>query len=171
MRSSNFCALTMMSHHSQQGYTLIEILCSLTIAGLVCLIVTKAIQSMSSTIASSNQLIEHEIAVLKTRTIVTSLLQAHERLRLAPLVTVTRGENPQTLWGAPHPILRLTGTSRPRDDSDIITTTMVDPRYRGKIVQSIFIKRKSSENLFISKLNIFQSLRFLKIMLFEFSFV
>ena len=138
MRSSNFCALTMMSHHSQQGYTLIEILCSLTIAGLVCLIVTKAIQSMSSTIASSNQLIEHEIAVLKTRTIVTSLLQAHERLRLAPLVTVTPGKNPQTLWGAPHPILRLTGTSRPRDDSDIITTTMVDPRYRGKIVQSIF---------------------------------
>lgn len=93
---------------------------------------------MSSTIATSNQLIEHEIAVLKTRTIATSLLQAHERLRLAELVTVTPGHNPKTLWGFQHPIARLTGTSRPRDDSDIMTVTMVDPRYRGRIVKSIF---------------------------------
>lgn len=92
---------------------------------------------MSSTVSASNELIGHEVAVLKTRAIVSSLLQAHERLRLASLISVTHGAHPQTPWGASHPILRLTGTSRPRNDSDIVTTTIVDPRRRGRIVQSI----------------------------------
>lgn len=123
---------------AQSGLTLIELLCSIALLGLITLSIATVSGNTIRINSFTQAIARDEIAVTRAYSVISSLIRTTERLRLADLVTITTGAHPTTLWGAPHPITLLKGTTRPRMDSDIITSISINPTLRGRVVKSIF---------------------------------
>jgi len=121
-----------------RGYSLIECLCSVAIVALLISGIAITTKRMSAILGGVSDSLEERVAIIKTGATIQAALASLERSHISGLVTTTAGDNPRTPSGAPHPVAGLSGTSRPRSGSTVLSTVEVDPRFRGRIVRSAF---------------------------------
>ena len=121
-----------------RGYSLIECLCSIAIVALLISGVATTTKRMSAIIGGISDSLEERVAIVKAGATIQAALASLERSHISGLVATTDGGNPRTPSGAVHPVSGLTGTSRPRSGSTVLSTIEVDPRYRKRITRSVF---------------------------------
>lgn len=121
-----------------RGYSLLECICSLAIVALLTAGMTQLVHRTSSTLGTTASALDQRVSMTKTGLVLSAALSALERTHLPGLVTTTNGTDPKTLYGGPHPATKLSGNTRPRSDSAILSMVEVDPRYRGRVVRSSF---------------------------------
>lgn len=121
-----------------RGYSLLEVLLGICITAVLSLVTSRFVQSSSSVLRAHSERLEERISMTKAALVVSASLTSLERNHTNGLVTITNGSDLTTPIGHRHPLGKLTGTSKPRVDSDILSSIGVDPRYRGRITKSRF---------------------------------
>ena len=135
---TRFPGASMRRVATEAGFSLIELIASLSLISLATLFISVTSKNTIRITSTTKSIADDDIAVIRAQSVIASLINATERLRLSGLVSITTGAHPITAWGAPHPITHLNGTSRPRVGSDILTSTFIDPTLRGRVVKSDF---------------------------------
>lgn len=74
----------------------------------------------------------------KAALVVSASLTALERTHISGIVAITHGNDLTTPFGHRHPLAKLSGTSKPRLESDILSSIAVDPRYRARVTKAHF---------------------------------
>lgn len=121
-----------------RGYSLIECLCSLALVGILLSGIAVSTHKASSILGSIANSVDERVSIVKTAAVLSAALSALERSHISGLVSITDGSDPTTPSGAAHPVAGLSGTSRPRANSSVLSAIEVDPSYRGRIVRSVF---------------------------------
>lgn len=121
-----------------RGYTLLECICSLCIVALLTAGVTQVTHRSVTILNSTSDALEQRFAMIKVATVICAALAALERTHVPGLVTTTDGARPTTPHNTAHPAAGLTGNTRPRADSTILSVVEVEPRFRGRIIRSSF---------------------------------
>lgn len=127
-----------------RGYTLLECICSLCIVALLTAGVAQMTHRAATILGSTSDALEQRFAITKTGTVISATLAALERTHLPGLVTTTDGARLTTAHGTSHPASGLTGNTRPRAESTILSVVEVEPRYRGRIIRSSFTAQEIS---------------------------
>jgi len=121
-----------------RGYSLLECICSLCIVALLTASMTQLAHRAGTILSTTATALDQRFSIAKTGLTISAALSALERTHLSGVITTTSGSQPTTPFGTPHPAQGLSGTSRPRADSAILSAIEVEPRYRGRITQSTF---------------------------------
>lgn len=121
-----------------RGFSLIECLCSLAIVALLTAGITKLVHRSSIILGTTSDALDQRLTMTKAGLVLSAALSALDRSHLPGLVSTTNGSNPTTPFGSPHPASGLTGNTRPRSESTILSVVEVEPRYRGRVVRTSF---------------------------------
>jgi hypothetical protein len=121
-----------------RGYTLLECICSLCIVAMLTAGVAQVTHRSVTILGTTSDALEQRFAITKTGTVISAALAALERAHVPGLVTTTDGARPTTPHNTAHPAAGLTGNTRPRADSTILSVIEVEPRHRGRIIRSSF---------------------------------
>jgi hypothetical protein len=131
-------AIRAKSHSLMAGYTLLECMVCIGITALITSTCVLSTHHAGRVLSAYTNSVEQRIAITKTALALTAALRASERARIPVLTQVTSGSSLATASGGAHPAGSLSATSRPRPDSDVLSTIEVDPLYRGRIIRSEF---------------------------------
>lgn len=121
-----------------RGFSLLECLCSLAIVALLTASITQLVHRSSTILGTTSDALDQRLTMTKAGLVLSAALAALDRTHLAGVASTTNGSNPTTPFGNPHPASGLTGNTRPRTQSAILSVVEVEPRYRGRIVRSSF---------------------------------
>jgi len=121
-----------------RGTSLIECVCSLAIVGLLSAVIAHATHQSAQTVQLQADQLEQRLAILKTYLALGAAISMTERSHLRLVASVTDGSAPRASDGGPHPVSNLRGASQPRAASSIFSVLEVEPRYRGRIIKSLF---------------------------------
>jgi hypothetical protein len=121
-----------------RGYSLIECICALGVVALITSGVVQLVHRSAAILGETSSLLQERLAITKSAVVLSAALVADERSHLTGLVATTNGSNPRTPSGKAHPASGVSGNSRPRSDSDVLTTIEISPRHRGRIIRSSF---------------------------------
>lgn len=121
-----------------RGYSLLEFLLGIGITGILSLVTARFVYSSNSVLRAQSDRLEERIVMTKAALVISASLASLERSHLNGLVTITNGNNLTTPSGQRHPLVKLSGTSKPRLESDILSSIGVDPRYRARITKAHF---------------------------------
>jgi hypothetical protein len=120
------------------GYTLLECVVCIAITALITSTCVLSAHHAGRVVASYTNSVEQRLAITKSALALTAALRASERARIPVLTQVTSGSSLASASGGAHPAGSLSATSKPRPDSDVLSTIEVDPLYRGRITRSEF---------------------------------
>lgn len=115
-----------------------ECICSLAIVALLTAGIAQVTHRSSAILSATSDALNERLTMTKAGLVLSAALAALDRTHLSGVVSITDGSAPTTPSGGSHPAASLTGNSRPRADSAIISVVEVEPRYRGRIVRSSF---------------------------------
>jgi hypothetical protein len=117
----------------QRGSSLLEMLVSLALGGIVLTCASTGIMASSQLYASLSITTEATIAREKTTAALGAALRSLDRHRIDGGWLVVSGTDIST---TKHPLARLKGTSAPRELSDILSVLETSPVYRGRVTSS-----------------------------------
>lgn len=123
---------------NERGYTLLDALMSLGVAGIILSLTLTVFTSLSRitlTLSGHNTGI---MKSMKVSAVVTTALGTLERNRLPFAAQITPGRSLTLPHGGDHPLSSLRGSTAPRGSSDVISLIDLAHRHRGRIVTSTF---------------------------------
>jgi prepilin-type N-terminal cleavage/methylation domain-containing protein len=121
-----------------RGYSLIECLCSMAITAMLLAAITQLLHRSAHTLNAQTEILAQRVAITKTAQVLSSAINISERSHIPNLISITNGSLPRAPHGGAHPVSSLSGSSRPRTASSIISFIEVEPRYRGRITRTEF---------------------------------
>ena len=125
-----------------RGYSLIECIVGITIAGLLSVLIARSTQLLSSQLSQITLSIEQRLATIKSVSLIAIGLSALEKTRQSELLVVVNGSNLRLPHGGPHPLIGISSSSKPRSHSDILSVIELDPWYQGRVVESQVTSRE-----------------------------
>lgn len=123
---------------NERGYTLLDTLMSLGVAGIIfslTLTVFTSLSRMTLTLSGHNTGIMRS---MKVSAVLITALGALERNRLPFAAQITPGGSLTLPHGGEHPLSSLRGPTAPRGGSDLISLIDLAHRHRGRVVASTF---------------------------------
>lgn len=121
-----------------RGYSLIECLCSMAIIAMLSAAITQLLHRSAHTLSAHTEILGQRVAITKAAQVISSAINISERSHIPNLLSISNGSSPKAHHGGPHPVSSLSGSSRPRTSSSIISFIEVEPRYRGRVTRTEF---------------------------------
>lgn len=121
---------------NERGRILLDNLIALGIASLAIAALVTLFTNISHTALRISQAHQGIIASTKAYAAISAALRTRERNRLFFAATVSSGPQFLVQNGGEHPLKGLTGATRPREASDILSLVDVAFRYRGRILEA-----------------------------------
>lgn len=121
---------------SERGRILIDSVISLGIASISLVTLVMLFTNVSQTAVRISRAHRSMVATTKTLAALSAALRARERNRLSFAVQVTRPPFTRLTNGTDHPLAELTGATRPREASDILSVVEIAHRCRGPVTRA-----------------------------------
>ena len=120
-----------------RGRILIESIISLAVTSITLTALVLLLTNISHTALRISHAHSGVIATTKAYAALAAALRAREKGRLAFTVQSAHGAHPRLPSGGEHPIARLSGTTAPREDSDILSVVEIAQRCRGTATDAV----------------------------------
>lgn len=118
---------------NQRGRILIEGIVSLGVASIALASLVTLLATISHTAVRLSQSHQGVVATTKVYAAITAALRARERSRLPFAAQITQPPRLELTHGVAHPLAALSGATRPKEGSDILSVVELAQRCRGTV--------------------------------------